>query len=53
MRWLFQMTKNNVKKWRETGSLTMSTLNEWDTKVLLAALNEAEDLYVRYSLICS
>ena len=53
MRWLCQMVNNNTRVWRGTGSVSMSTINEWETKVLLAALNEAEDLYVRHSIICS
>lgn len=53
MKWLCQMVNNNTRIWRGNGSVSISTINEWETKVLLAALNEAEDLYVRHSLICS
>ncbi|OHT04237.1 hypothetical protein TRFO_28351 [Tritrichomonas foetus] len=52
MKWLSQMTNTGLRTWRQLGSMIMPAINEWDTKVLLAALNEAQDLYVRYSLFC-
>ena len=52
LKWLTQMTNTSLRSFRQIGLLTISSLNEWDTKVLLASINEAEDLYIRYSLLC-
>lgn len=52
MNWLYTQTQNNLKTWRIMRSITLPALNDWETKTLLAAINEVEDLNVRNSILC-
>lgn len=47
--WLSKAIKKQIKIWRSLQIFSLQTIDEWDTKVLLASTNEADDLYVRFS----
>lgn len=47
--WLYKAVKKQLKIWRSLQIFSLQTIDEWDTKVLLASTNETEDLFVRFS----
>lgn len=46
--WLNKAVKKELKIWRGLQIFSLQTIDEWDTKVLLASSNEAEDLCIRF-----
>ncbi|OHS92935.1 hypothetical protein TRFO_40728 [Tritrichomonas foetus] len=51
MNWFLQMIRSQVKQWISYGGNTPQILNTWDTNIISAVLNEAEELELKNSIL--